>query len=239
MGSQKTRKYLDATVAALVLLSSGVLTALAYQQVSRSAVEARIPLGKISSGKTFFHILQKENCVGEFELLFEQQELVRLRLEMDLRVDVYGKLLPFHLQAEGFFNPMGQMVRSATELNALSSSFLAKSQDVYPIHLEVNIRSPQTSYEQELEVPGPVLLMGDSKKGFYLEYPELKKFFPQSYTASLSEVKSQGELRLFPLEKEAKCGDAQQGVKLTELNLSRFPFSNQLQNLLAGARLGL
>ena len=240
MGYSLTRKFLDAWVAGILFLGSGLLTHLAYGHISRGARDTRIELGDLRPGSSYYQIYQKETCVGEAEVLFEQQELTRLRMEMSIRAEAFGTEFPFHFETETFFNPMGQLVRSKTEVESARSKLSVASLDVFPIQIDLSVSSPQTSYEQQMQIPGPRLLIHDRLEGYRIEYPELSKVVPPTFEQSLEQIHRDSPLRLVAVKEKEGCPADKSGrFRLSDLNLSALPFAPQLQLLFSGGRAAL
>lgn len=173
-------KGIDISIALLLLLSSAIFTTYAYLHILSLKSDSTLSLGVIADGVSRFNVVSDGKCVGYIEVLQEHEETLRLRGEGKLRVVWQGGVNQLTFSAETFFNPLGQLVRSAMEVSMGDAGFLVSTADVHPIQTTVSVRGPGPRIEQKLQLPGPVVLKKNKNSEYGIDYPALRDLLGQA-----------------------------------------------------------
>lgn len=158
-------------IAWAVLLLSLSVSVFAYASI-RQLEQHELPLiSDLTLGDRSLAIMSNETCVGTIASSFSREKGFHLHGNGLLRVTHAAQIISTGFEFDGRFNPLGQLVESSFEINAMGLTISLKSKNVNPIDITISAHMPPDTIIRNFSLPGPVDLIQDSPETYHLSYP--------------------------------------------------------------------
>lgn len=203
------------------------VSALAVIYASRQIVTNRVSGGfaveQLAIGSSSFAIMQSKaarnpgaggsedpevSCVGIVNILVEDEELLRFRMEATLAMAYGGVPQSLRIISDMFFNPLGQLIRSRSQFTLGGLRAELSTQDVHPVRVEISAGSSGTMSRYAYRIPGPILVRANKPTGYVFEYPQLQSAGPVPLPDAFGDLASETKLALEPLVDTSECDES-------------------------------
>lgn len=214
----RLKSRLDILIGTLIFVSAATLSAAGYAQLLEIEKPEKVVLRSIPEGKTTYHMLHRNSCVGILDLEASHETLFAVNAHGKLHILLPQGLRVFSIQLQSSFNPLGQMIGSMAKTTSPDYELALSTENINPLLLRVSAKSASQRYHREFSLPGPVILSRDSDRSFRIDYFYLQSLGNAQNVQLLESLRRLIDLRLVPAQDSPVPCSAQ---KLSSLDLTR------------------
>ncbi|RMG44455.1 MAG: hypothetical protein D6719_01775 [Candidatus Dadabacteria bacterium] len=166
------RKYADLLIASVLTLLSVFVAAAAFAVIKKQYADNLKLLDGIKPGYAYYRIISHKRCLGSLSTNLIKHKNIRLEMRAKLRVNYKNKNIPLSLNANIFFNPLGQLVSAKSSMESEPFYFSINAKQANPIKINIYGRMGKREINPVFLIPGPVVLTKNSKKYALIYQPD-------------------------------------------------------------------
>lgn len=211
---KRIRKELDAIAASVLLLLSVASVAYGYRHAFPADPDTeRALLDQIFLGKRSYAIVQAGRCVGSVQTSLSEGKLFEFRAVLSLNLEAQtsaanempgaGNTPSPTIVLNAFFNPLGQLIRSSSQVRFQPFKVELQTRDVNPVTVLLATELNGLRQEKSYLLPGPIMLERKLENGtegdeFRITYFHLQNLQLPALESTLSPLAARAGLSIEP-----------------------------------------
>ena len=164
----------DTFLSAAFFLVFASLSAYAYASILKAEAPSHVFMREIAVGNKTFQIIHNGSCIGEISTALTKNENTVVKSSAEVN-GAYGRMQTTVRATSTFlFNPLGQLVESASEILGRDVQIFVKTKEINPLKFQISATLGAKHYDFNLSAPGPVLLKKAGRDSYQIEYSQFR-----------------------------------------------------------------